>query len=269
MPACRAHIAYQLRTHYNFAGPPSKFRNSSVAAHTLLPVRPIALVIRRAAVLAVYVVVSVTMAPTAGGDPEVEPAAATAPNDGRVPSNPPAIVDTPDGWRLGLGAKDESQVPVAPLTTAVSSREYLSSGIFVGSLAGPEQPQGLLEVGYEIGCGIDMSTSNGVELGGSAGLAPSLGFTGPLTGVPTGFLPVLSAPVGGAINIGLKPGFVIVVPVSKKQFRGANPWIMISNFHIKIDGCVGQSFIRSYATLTRVTDLSDVVLSYVGTTKAV
>ncbi|MDT4999100.1 MAG: hypothetical protein QOK12_1205, partial [Mycobacterium sp.] len=71
------------------------------------------------------------------------------------------------------------------------------------------------------------------------------------------------------INIGLKPGFVIVVPVSKKQFRGANPWIMISNFHIKIDGCVGQSFIRSYATLTRVTDLSDVVLSYVGTTKAV
>jgi hypothetical protein len=32
---------------------------------------------------------------------------------------------------------------------------------------------------------------------------------------------------------------------------------------------VGQSFIRSYATLTRVTDLSDVVLSYVGTTKAV
>jgi hypothetical protein len=32
---------------------------------------------------------------------------------------------------------------------------------------------------------------------------------------------------------------------------------------------VGQSFIRSYATLTRVTDESDVVLSYVGVTKAV
>jgi hypothetical protein len=32
---------------------------------------------------------------------------------------------------------------------------------------------------------------------------------------------------------------------------------------------VGQSFIRSYATLTRVTDQSDVVLAYVGASKAV
>ena len=208
------------------------------------------------------------MAPTAGGDPEVEPAAAAAPNDGRVPSNPPATVNTPDGWILGLGAKDEMQVPVAPLTTAVSSREYLASGTFVGSLRGPELAQGLLEVGYEIGCGIDMSTSNGVELGGNAGLAPSLGFTGAFP-VPGNLLPVISAPVGGSINVGLKPGFVIVVPVTKKQFRGANPWVMISNFHVKIDGCVGQSFIRSYATLTRSTDLSDVVLSYVGVTTAV
>ena len=213
---------------------------------------------------------SVAIAPPAGGDPDAEPvAAATAPSDGRVASNPPATVTTPDGWILGLGAKDEFQVPVAPLTTAISSREYLSSGIFVGSLRGPEQAQGLLEVGYEIGCGIDMSTSNGVELGGNAGLTPSLGLTGNLALIPGNILPVISAPVGGSINVGLKPGFVIVVPVVKKQFRGANPWVMISNFHVKIDGCVGQSFIRSYATLTRVTDLSDVVLSYVGETTAV
>jgi len=31
----------------------------------------------------------------------------------------------------------------------------------------------------------------------------------------------------------------------------------------------GQSYIRSYAVLTRVTDQADVVLSYVGVTKAV
>ncbi|WP_445164588.1 MspA family porin [Mycobacterium sp. Dal123C01] len=226
------------------------------------------MVVRRGAVLAVCLAMSVIVAPAAGGDPEAEPVAASAPNDGRVPSNPPATVNTPDGWILGLGAKDEMQAPVAPLTTAVSSREYLSSGIFVGSLRGPELAQGLLEVGYEIGCGIDMSTSNGVELGGNAGLTPSLGFTGAFP-IPGNLLPVISAPVGGSINVGLKPGFVIVVPVTKKQFRGSNPWVMISNFHVKIDGCVGQSFIRSYATLTRSTDLSDVVLSYVGVTTAV
>ena len=59
-----------------------------------------------------------------------------------------------------------------PLTTALSSREYIASGIFVGSLIGPEQPRGDLEVGYEIGCGIDMSTSNGVDLGGNMGMRP-------------------------------------------------------------------------------------------------
>lgn len=233
-------------------------------------VRGITLVARRAAAIAACVVISVTIAPPASGDPDAEPAGAAAPaSDGRVPSNPPTIIDTPDGWRLGLGAKDESHVPIAPLTTAVSSREYLSSGTFVGSLTGPEQPQGLLEVGFEIGCGIDMSTSNGVEIGGAAGIGPSIGTTALLPGVTTGLLPLVSAPVEGTINVGLKPGFVVVVPVNKKQFRGSNPWVMISKFHVKIDGCVGQSFIRSYATLTRVTDLSDVVLSYVGVTTAV
>ncbi len=156
------------------------------------------------------------------------------------------------------------QVPVAPLTTAISSREYLSSGTFVGLLKGPEQPRGVLEVGYEIGCGIDMSTSNGVTMAGSAGISPGVGF--PLSG---GFIPLVTTPINGVITVGLKPGFVIVVPVDKKEFKGPHPRVIITGFHVKIDGCVGQSFIRSYATLTQVTDESDVVLSYVGVTKAV
>lgn len=226
------------------------------------------MVVRRAALVALCLVTLVSTAPSTSADPDTEPIAAeTAPPDGQVPSNPPVTLDTPDGWTLGLSAKDEAQIPVPPLTTAVSSREYLASGIFTGSLIGPEQPRGVLEVGYEIGCGIDMSTSEGVTLGGSAGVTP--GVTGPVTGVPGDLLPLVVAPVSGILNVGLKPGLVIVVPVVKKEFRGPNPWVMISNFHVKIDGCVGQSFIRSYAVLTRVTDQADVVLSYVGVTKAV
>ena len=57
-----------------------------------------------------------------------------------MPSNPPVILNTPDGWTLGLGAKDEMQVPVPPLTTSIASREYVASGIFVGSLKGPKSP---------------------------------------------------------------------------------------------------------------------------------
>jgi len=227
-------------------------------------------VVRRAAVLAVCIVMSATNAPSAGADPTAAPAAdTTSPTDGRVPSGVPATINTPDGWTLTLGARDESQIPVPPLTTAISSREYLASGTFIGSLAGPEAPRGLLEVGYEIGCGIDMSTSNGVTMAGGAGVTPSLGVSGPLGALPTAVLPVISTPVNGVITVGLKPGIIIVVPVDKKEFKGPNPWVMISNFHVKIDGCVGQSFIRSYATLTRQTDQSDVVLSYVGVTTTV
>jgi hypothetical protein len=213
---------------------------------------------------------AVTTAPSTRADPDVAPAAAAvAPADGQVPSSDPAIVNSPDGWRLALGARDEVLLPVAPLTTALSSREYLASGIFVGSLKGPEPPRGVLEVGYMIGCGIDMSTGNGVEIGGGAGVTPSLGTTALLPGTVSGLLPLVSAPVYGVFSVGLKPGLVMIVPVVRKQFKGPDPWVMINDFHVKIDGCVGQSFIRSYATLTRVTDQSDVVLSYVGVTKAV
>jgi MspA len=227
-------------------------------------------VVRRVAVVAACLVAPVITAPSTNADPDVEPAgAAVSAADGRVPSGDPATVNTPDGWRLALGAKDEALLPVAPLTTALSSREYLASGIFVASLTGPEQPRGELEVGYEIGCGIDMSTSNGVTMAGSSGVTPSLGTTALLPGVATGLVPLISTPVNGVLSVGLKPGLIIVVPVVRKEFKGPDPWVMISNFHVKIDGCVGQSFIRSYATLTRVTDQSDVVLSYVGVTKAV
>lgn len=247
---------------------PSKFRNPHRTVRTVSPVRPLAIVARRAGVVAVCLVLSVIVAPTAGSDPETEPAsAATAPAEGSVPSSPPTVLNTPDGWTLGLGARDERQVPVAPLTTALSSREYITGGIFAGSLIGPEQPRGLLEAGYEIGCGIDMSTSNGVTPIVGGGITPSLGTTALLPGAATGLLPLISTPLTSGLEVGLKPGLVIVVPVDRKQFKGPNPWIMINNFHIKIDGCVGQSFIRSYAVLTRVTDQSDVVLSYSGVTK--
>lgn len=214
---------------------------------------------------------SVIMAPSTGAEPESggAPPDAAPQAEGRLASNPPSTLQTPDGWTLGLGAKDEMQIPVPPLTTAVSSREYLASGTFVGSLIGREEPRGVLEVGFQIGCGIDMSTSNGVIMEGGVGVIPGVSPTFDATGTLPPLLPFVSAPINGVVSVGLKPGLVFVVPVVKKQFKGPSPWVMISNFHVKIDGCVGQSFIRSYAVLTRSTDQSDVVLSYVGVTKAV
>ena len=146
----------------------------------------------------------------------------------------------------------------------------------MGDLAPPEDedadlPEGTLEVGYEIGCGIDMSTSNGVSLTGTMGLNPSIGVIGTdvISPLPEGILPGVGANVGGGVTVGLKPGLVNVVPVTKKEFEGAEPWVMVSSFRVKIDGCVGESFIRSYAFLTRSTAMSDAVLAWYGVTKKI
>ena len=133
-------------------------------------------------------------------------------------------------------------MPAAPLTTAISSREYIVGGTFNGSLVGGDSPKGVFEVGYQIGCGIDMSTSNGVSLTGTAGVSPSITYFGfDFDGVvPDGIAPTLGANLAGGITVGLKPGIINVVPVTKKAYKGAEPWVSISNFRIKIDGCVGS-----------------------------
>ncbi|MCV7069988.1 MspA family porin [Mycolicibacterium rufum] len=225
-----------------------------------------------------------TAQPDAGPVTPAEPVAAAAavpaappvdaPPEGAVVSPPPATTTSPDGWTLTVGAKDETQKIIAPLTTAISSREYEVGGVFNGSLSGPEEatpPRGVLEVGYQIGCGIDMSTSNGVSLTGTAGINPSLGILGTdvISPFPEGVLPGVAGNLGGGITIGLKPGIINMVKVTEKQYTGAEPWVMVHGFRIKIDGCVGESFIRSYAVLTRSTDLSDAVLAYYGETKKV
>ncbi|MDO3636209.1 MspA family porin, partial [Mycolicibacterium arseniciresistens] len=202
------------------------------------------------------------------------PEGAPPPDPGRVESTPPATVTTPDDWVLTLSARDETQAIIPPLTTALSSREYVVGGTYDGELSGPddgEPPHGTLEVGYEIGCGIDMSTSNGVSLTATAGINPSIGVIGTdlISPIPDGIVPGLGGNLGGGVTVGLKPGIINIVPVTKKEFTGADPWVMISNFRVKIDGCVGESFIRSYAFLTRSTDQSDAVLAWYGTTKKV
>jgi len=203
---------------------------------------------------------------------EVPDAAAPPVDDGKVASTPPATTKSPDGWTLTISAKDEIQLPSAPLTTAISSREYIVGGVYNGALSGGgESPEGVFEVGYQIGCGIDMSTSNGVSLTGTAGVSPSIGFLGldfPNVAAE-GLLPGIGANVAGGITVGLKPGIINVVPVTKKEYKGAAPWVSISNFHVKIDGCVGESFIRSYATLTKSTDEGDAILSWYGVTKKI
>lgn len=236
----------------------------------------------RGVAMAAVVTVMMSAAPASADPDPVTPdgstaavaAAEAAPpvDDGKVASTPPATTKAPDDTTLTISAKDETQMPAAPLTTAISTREYIVGGVYNGTVKGSEEtPEGIFEVGYQIGCGIDMSTGGGVLIGANGGANASLGYFGlDFAGtLADGLVPGVGGQLGGSVTVGLKPGIINNVPVTKKEYTGAAPWVSISNFHVKIDGCVGESFIRSYATLTSSTDQGEAILSWFGVTKAV
>jgi MspA protein len=198
------------------------------------------------------------------GDPGPPP-----PDNGIVGSSEPGVVTTPDGWTLTVSASNESELPVAPLTTALSSREYLVGGTFTGTVTGKGKTTlagGTLEAGYQIGCGIELGQ---VRLIGQAGVTVNAGIgvtNGSLTGLGIGGV---SFPLSGTIEIHPKPGTVSTVAVDKKTFKAAPVRVTLKDTHVKVDGCVGQSFLRSYATLTSSTTDTDDVVAYYGITKSV
>jgi MspA len=216
--------------------------------------------LNRFATLAACALMPLGTAPIALADPSPAANPEPTPDNGVVVSNPPGVVTSPDGWVLNVAASDETQLPVAPLTTATSSREYLVGGTFTGTVTGVGKTSlhgGTLEAGYQIGCGIELAF---VELLGQAGV----GLTA--TGlIPTG----VNFPTSGAIVVSPKPGTVSTVIVDKKSFKAAPARVTLKDIRIKDDGCVGQSYLRSYATLTSATTDTDDVVAYYGAIKAV
>lgn len=233
---------------------------------------------RTATLLGVCLAVATATAPSGLADPPADPnvtpvAAAVspappvpAPPNAPMPSGTPGKLITPDGWVLSIGATKESIEPVASLTNSPWSREYLVDGSFEGTVTGAGDTKlsgGILEAGYQIGCGItqdDLESISSVTGIGGIGLPFATGSIFPL---------ILGAQAGEQMKIVLKPGTVNVVTVDKKTFKGTKSHVNINGYRIKVDGCAGQSFIRSYATFTSSTDNTDDVVTYLGATKAI
>lgn len=204
--------------------------------------------------------------PPAPGAAEVAPlAAAAAPaapalDTGVVASEVPGIAKTPDGRTLTVLGKDETQLPVAPLTTSLSARDWLVGGTFTGTTTGKVEG-GTLEVGYQIGCGVEMDKVklNG-KIGGTFGNSTLGigGFNAPGT---------ISAPIEGQIEVEPRPGTITNVTVDKKTFKGTSARVTIRDIHIKVDNCVGASSLRSYAVLTSSGTDDDDIVAYYGVAK--
>ncbi|SBS71053.1 MspA family protein [uncultured Mycobacterium sp.] len=182
------------------------------------------------------------------------------PDNGAVVSGVPGIAKTPDGRTLTVVAKDETQLPVAPLTTSLSSRDWVVGGTFTGTTTGSVSG-GTLEAGYQVGCGVEMDK---VKLIGSVGASlgnASLNTTG--VSLPGS----ISFPVQGQIEIDPRPGTITNVVVDKKSFKGTSSRVTLKDIHIKIDNCVGASSLRSYAVLTSSGTDADDIVAYYGVTK--
>src|SRR5882757_8291104 len=188
---------------------------------------------RFATLAAVCIAIPVGMAPVALADPPppdpaVQPVGDPGPpvDTGAVPSAAPGILDTPDGWNLSVVGSNETQLPVAPLTTAISSREYLVAGTFTGTVSGSGKTKltgGTLEAGEQIGCGI---ISDEEEINPGASFTPGIAI--PFTGNATaGFGVSLQG------KIYLKPGTVTTVAIDKKSFKGKTSRVSITGVRIK------------------------------------
>jgi hypothetical protein len=135
----------------------------------------------------------------------------------------------------------ESSLPnlasVQPLadSTACPQATPMAKGAADTALAGST-----LEVGYQIGCGI---TADLVRLTASAGIS----LQSSLFGLPTG----VAFPIVGFGAVEFLPAHRSVGDSARLQGDlESDMRVTVHHIHIKIDGCGGQSFLRSYAVLT-------------------
>jgi len=196
------------------------------------------------------------------GPAEVVPVANTAPpvDTGAVASEVPGIATTLDGRTITVAAKDEYLYPVPPLTTSLSSRDWIAGGTFTGSTTG-NVAGGSLEVGYQIGCGVEMDK---VQLGGTlSGILGNTNFGALGIILP----PSISVQGAGQFAVSPRPGTITNVVVNKKSFKGTEVRVTLRDIHIKVDNCVGASSLRSYAVLTSSATDDDDIVGYYGVTK--
>lgn len=225
---------------------------------------------RSVAVLGVCTLTAIAGAQQVYADPPADPTVAPAAESTGPPplsgapiaSGAPGTLTTPDGWVLSVAATKESLEPVSSLTNAPWSREYIVDGTFIGTVSGSGSTAldgGTLEAGYQIGCGI---TQDGLESVSTLGVTPGVSFPG--------LFPVfLGLSASQQLRISLRAGVVNIVPVGRTEFEGTTTRVSVTGYRVSIDGCAGQSFIRSYATLTSSTDDTADMVTYLGVTRAV
>ncbi|EHM16101.1 hypothetical protein MMAS_30230 [Mycobacteroides abscessus subsp. massiliense CCUG 48898 = JCM 15300] len=154
---------------------------------------------------------------------------------------------TRDGWRLEIRLDNERVNSVPNLAAATNSREAFVTLSGTATATGGTNPitDSLFLIGYQLGCQSDVSS--GLQIGGSAGVAPS---------VNVGVLPLQTVGVGGSAGVSgfvqtvLQPGVIVNLPLGNMVLSRRNTGALdLDNVHLKADACGGDVTIRSFASL--------------------
>ncbi|MUL64449.1 MspA family protein [Mycobacterium sp. CBMA 234] len=157
----------------------------------------------------------------------------------------PQVYDkvTRDGWHLQIKIDHEAINSVPNLAAATNSREGFVTASATATATGGSNPitDSIFILGYQLGCQSDVST--GLQLGGTAGIAPSASIgSSPGLGVTGG--------AAGFVQTVLQPGVIVDLPLANMTLSDSNQaGLDIDNIHIKADACGGDVNIRSYAYL--------------------
>lgn len=153
------------------------------------------------------------------------------------------VKDTRDGWHLVIRIDNEKVNSVPNLAAASNSREAFVTFESTASASGGSAPitDSLFIAGYQLGCQTDVSS--GLQIGGTGGLAGSVGYSGgPSVGGSGG--------LAGFAQTILQPGVITDLPLANMALsEGGTAMLDIDNLHIKADACGGDVTIRSYVYL--------------------
>lgn len=248
--------------------------------------------IPKLSVAALSVAVTATLGLTA-----IAPAAAapTLPWPAPVTGGPTDLPDrqisrtTADGWVLHAAKRDESVNIAGPLDASATTGEAfgtLTGNVWIDGDGAPELTGAMFDAGYQIGCGVDISSGADVELAGTAGIAPhaDAGIEGGpsvqvelpnVTGVSAGADATARAEVGvdGKLEVAptvrshLNPGGVsdislVSMPVNPDYKRASAGF---TGAHLQVNGCAGPVSIRSYVTVSTTSPTSVDAVSVYGT----
>jgi hypothetical protein len=162
--------------------------------------------------------------------------------------------DTDDGWHLSAALTNMTINSVPNMAATAFTREGFVTGKAVATIDGNGAVpvnSGLLVLGLQLGCQIDLSEGGSVSGGADAGIGLGIG------NVVTDDTSGPYADINGNVSLNLLPGTITNVGLGTKSLKGRTGEIFVHDAHVKVDACGGPVSIRFFTTAKIDTDKSD------------